>query len=297
MNTVRFVPDGNAFYEFTMDWRVPIVSSLLYAVLVSYFSRRNTLAGPPPVSSRAAKGKGAGLKQNEPWTLFRSAVVVHNIVLMVFSAYVFWAVTPLLLASFRYRPLMESFCDVGGWAYRHGVGYWTWIFYLSKYYELLDTAILLAKGRPSNFLQTYHHAGAIIGMWMLCMSRAFGAWVFVVLNSFIHTWMYLYYTLTCFGYQPSWKRLMTYMQLTQFFVGLPTACSYVFIPKCIGEKCHSKDVLGKLVGGSGYWSQFLALAFNFSYVAYLVVLFLDFARRSYWSSHSAKQSSATKKSN
>ncbi|PJF17127.1 Elongation of fatty acids protein [Paramicrosporidium saccamoebae] len=272
-----YIPEDLALYNWSLDWRVPFSASLIYAIVVTYFSRRNirrAAANPAPATKTTKK---------QEWTLFRVAVVAHNILLTVFSGYTFYSVFPLLLASFRFRPCYDSFCDVGGWAYRHGLGFWTWIFYMSKYYELIDTAILLAKGRPSSFLQTYHHAGAIIAMWMLSSTRAFGAWVFVCFNSFIHTFMYFYYTLTCFGYQPKWKRLMTYMQLTQFFVGLPLAVSYLLVPGCVPIQAHPKDNLAHVLGINGYWSHVVSLAFSFSYVFYLIILFLDFARRTYFS--------------
>jgi hypothetical protein len=36
-----------------------------------------------------------------------------------------------------------------------------YLFYLSKYYEVIDTAILLFKGKKAKTLQVYHHAGAV----------------------------------------------------------------------------------------------------------------------------------------
>lgn len=284
-----YIPEDSAIYYWSMDWRVPLSTSLIYALVVAYASRRNSRRAAIPTSSsstsRNDKLMTDSTKSNSQtrldWNLFRISVVAHNLLLMAFSAFTFYQVTPLLLASFRYRPFFDAFCDVGGWVYRHGLGFWTWMFYISKYYELLDTAILLAKGKPSSFLQTFHHAGAIISMWMLTSTRAFGAWVFVVFNSFIHTIMYFYYTLTCLGYQPTWKRLMTYMQLTQFFVGLPLAVAYAFVPKCIPLTPHPKDALARILGMNGYWSKVIALALTFTYVAYLIVLFLDFARRTY----------------
>lgn len=271
------IPEDLALYNWSLDWRVPVCSSLLYAVVVTYFSRRNVrlakAAGAAPAGSAA---------RADPWTLFRVLVLAHNILLTVFSAFVFFSVFPLLLASLRFRSFYDSFCDVGGWAYRHGLGFWTWVFYMSKYYELLDTAILLAKGRPSSFLQTFHHAGSIISMWSLASTRAFGAWVFVGFNSFIHTLMYFYYTLTCFGFHPSWKPLMTFLQIAQFVIGLPIAIVYVLVPGCMSSVVHPKNTLAHLLGTDGYWSNVIALAFTAVYVLYLIVLFVNFARRTYF---------------
>jgi hypothetical protein len=35
------------------------------------------------------------------------------------------------------------------------------IFYISKYYEFLDTWVLVMKGKAPSFLQIYHHVGCI----------------------------------------------------------------------------------------------------------------------------------------
>ena len=67
---------------------------------------------------------------------------------------------------------------------------------------MIDSFILLAKGKESSFLQTFHHSGSVLIMWMLTASQVNVGWMFVLFNSFIHTVMYFYYTLTCFGLRP-----------------------------------------------------------------------------------------------
>lgn len=53
------------------------------------------------------------------------------------------------------------------------------------------------------------------------MTKCTGAGVVIlVLNSFIHTIMYTYYTLSTFGYQSPLKHYLTQAQLLQFFVGV-----------------------------------------------------------------------------
>jgi hypothetical protein len=83
---------------------------------------------------------------------------------------------------------LPSFTQTGR-IWNEGLNYYGWIFYLSKFYEVLDTFIILAKGKPSSTLQTYHHAGAMICMWAGMRYMAIPIWVFVVYNSFIHTLM------------------------------------------------------------------------------------------------------------
>jgi len=45
--------------------------------------------------------------------------------------------------------------------------FYSYIYYLSKYYELLDTILQLLKGRapPHFFLHVYHHAAALLMAW------------------------------------------------------------------------------------------------------------------------------------
>ena len=78
--------------------------------------------------------------------------------------------------------------DVGR-MWNEGLAFYGWLFYVSKYYEIIDTLIILAKGRKSSFLQTYHHAGAILSMWSGIRYMSPPIWVFVLANSGLHTVM------------------------------------------------------------------------------------------------------------
>lgn len=78
--------------------------------------------------------------------------------------------------------------DVGR-LWNRGLAYFGWIFYLSKFYEVLDTVIILAKGKKSSTLQTYHHAGAMMCMWAGIRYMASPIWVFALINSGIHALM------------------------------------------------------------------------------------------------------------
>ena len=78
--------------------------------------------------------------------------------------------------------------DVGR-MWNEGLAFYGWLFYLSKFYEVIDTAIILAKGRKSSFLQTYHHAGAMLCMWAGIRYMSAPIWMFVLVNSGIHAIM------------------------------------------------------------------------------------------------------------
>lgn len=78
--------------------------------------------------------------------------------------------------------------DVGR-LWNKGLAFFGWLFYLSKFYEVLDTAIILAKGKRSSTLQTYHHAGAMMCMWAGIRFMAAPIWIFALFNSVIHAMM------------------------------------------------------------------------------------------------------------
>lgn len=63
------------------------------------------------------------------------------------------------------------------------------LFYLSKFYEVVDTLIILVKGRKSSTLQTYHHAGVILCGWSVITFESPVGLVGVVLNAAVHTLM------------------------------------------------------------------------------------------------------------
>ncbi|KAL2220554.1 putative fatty acid elongase [Thermoascus aurantiacus ATCC 26904] len=118
-----------------------------------------------------------------------------------------------------------------GRLWNQGLAYYGWIFYLSKFYEVLDTAIILAKGKKSSTLQTYHHAGAMMCMWAGIRYVASPIWIFALVNSGIHALMYTYYALTAISVRVPTvvKRTLTTMQITQFVIGTALAAIHLFV--------------------------------------------------------------------
>lgn len=118
-----------------------------------------------------------------------------------------------------------------GRLWNEGLAFWGWIFYVSKFYEVVDTLIILAKGKRSATLQTYHHAGAMLCMWAGIRYMSPPIWMFVFVNSFIHALMYTYFTLTALGYKvpASIKRSLTSLQITQFVWGASYAAIHLFV--------------------------------------------------------------------
>ncbi|KAI1633764.1 GNS1/SUR4 family-domain-containing protein [Biscogniauxia mediterranea] len=119
----------------------------------------------------------------------------------------------------------------GGRMWNEGLAFYGWIFYLSKFYEVLDTLIILAKGKLSSTLQTYHHAGAMMAMWAGMRYMSTPIWIFVFFNSAIHALMYTYYTVTAFNIRvPTFiKRTLTSLQISQFVIGASCAIVHSFV--------------------------------------------------------------------
>ncbi|KAL6720479.1 hypothetical protein ACLMJK_002402 [Lecanora helva] len=120
--------------------------------------------------------------------------------------------------------------DVGR-IWNEGLAFYGWLFYMSKFYEVLDTAIILAKGKRSGGLQTYHHAGAMLCMWAGIRFMSPPIWMFVFINSGLHTLMYTYYTLAALTIQvpKSMKKLLTRLQIAQIVIGCTYALAHLFV--------------------------------------------------------------------
>ncbi|KAJ3003978.1 hypothetical protein HKX48_001474 [Thoreauomyces humboldtii] len=242
-----------------IDWHFPVSVAALYFVTVKTLSAAQTVPSKPVASHWT----------NAAW--FKALVVLHNVFLAVFSGITFVGMAKGLYGSSIGRGAHEAFCDRDDKLWNASLGYYAWLFYLSKYYEFVDTAIILLKGRKPSLLQSYHHAGAVLCMWLCVRSAATGTWIFVLFNSFIHTLMYTYYTLTTLGVSPHppLKRALTQMQIAQFLIGGAVCASYPMVPGCLKRNPVTTN------------HETAAYAFVLAYLVPLVYLFVDFARRVY----------------
>jgi len=115
--------------------------------------------------------------------------IIHNSILHIFSSYVFCN----LLLTIYYNGI------IAGRQYYFQIDYVdriVFLFYLSKYYEYIDTCLIYAKQKEPIFLQKFHHLGAVF-IWHLGYVYKFDGIMFAsILNSGVHSFMYLYYLLT-----------------------------------------------------------------------------------------------------
>ena len=196
-------PD-NHFYDLFMHPAVPFGAVILYLLLSSIIFK-----GIKNAFNLAPKGP-----------VIQTITICHSAALALYSGWTAYHGWRIFGAHFNQHGLIATLCDADGelWAQ---LGWWITHFYISKYYEFIDTWIVLLKGRDPIFLQVYHHAGVVLVMWGFVVTKCVaGGAVILVLNSFIHTIMYTYYIFAAFGYSSPLKHYLTQAQLTQFFLGV-----------------------------------------------------------------------------
>ncbi|KAJ2824516.1 hypothetical protein IWW50_003294, partial [Coemansia erecta] len=208
------VPLGQ-WYPFFMQWQVPVFTSVAYVFLSFYFNGR---------LGKTSRDKSQGAATNPQakkarFTPMNMVVLFHNAVLAVYSAWAFWGVFPAFVYKIATQGLHAGLCDIDGSLWNTVLFKHMYLFYLSKYYELFDTVIILLKGRPASLLQVYHHAGVILvmyaGNYLSAASTIFIVWE----NAGVHTIMYTYYALTVLGISPPGKQYLTTLQIIQFVFG------------------------------------------------------------------------------
>ena len=114
------------------------------------------------------------------------------------------------------------FCEKPGVVATGPLYFWSYIYYLSKYYELFDTVLQLLKGRapPHFFLHVYHHSMVLFMAWSWCEYCQTLQWGGLVFNTAVHVIMYYYYFRCVLKLPTPWKRFVTQFQIIQFGVSL-----------------------------------------------------------------------------
>jgi len=150
----------------------------------------------------------------------------------------------------------------------------SYINYLLKYYELLDTLFLVIKKKELQFLHVYHHALTL----MLCQIQMKGhtsiQWIPITINLFVHVLMYFYYALSTLGMDVWWKKYLTTLQIVQFIIDI------IF---CWGATLLVHNPIHPV---SCYGSDFAAL-FGSTLLSSYLLLFLDFFFKRYDTSKTA----------
>jgi len=243
----------NRFFSFFVPPLVPIVAVTLYWFLsdLIFEGLRDTF-----------KIERKGFFMNTVTNMHSGALAIYS----MWTCYNIWAIA---FPYIRTHGFYNGLTDESGELWRL-TSFWVTHFYISKYYEFIDTWVVLLKGRKPLFLQTYHHAGVILCMWgfIITDNTPCGV-VLTCLNSGIHSIMYSYYVLTSLGINPPFKSYLTMAQMVQFIVGVSST-----IPFYVYVKSPARN---------------LVMGVLHLYTVILLYLFYQFYKKSYSNKKTAKK--------
>lgn len=208
-------------FEGALSYKVPLIISSVYAVTVTYFNWYNRQHGNKAWRIAKTRPFFAFVIFHNVFLAVYSAVTCFAMVRALKSAFPHYTDPNAVVGTVdalckihgprglgdavTYHPDTNTWgsknanvlvgprglpdtTDVGR-IWNEGLAFWGWWFYLSKFYEVFDTAIILAKGKRSTTLQKYHHAGAMLSMWAGMRFMSPPIWMFVLVNSGIHAMM------------------------------------------------------------------------------------------------------------
>lgn len=151
-------------------------------------------------------------------------LALHNSILCVLSLIMCVGLITHSYARIQNEGLAWLWCETGG------SNVWLDVYYYSKYYELLDTALAFAcRSGPAQFkLHVWHHSYVLVMAYGYTQQQTL-ATIGAMFNTFVHIWMYYYYARTALLYTVQWKVWITRLQILQFVASL------LFVAKAVYE--------------------------------------------------------------
>lgn len=235
-----------------------MASSYLFtiAILSAYVSRKRPAFAQTPAFSKIA--------------------AMHNIILSLASLFMNMQVS---LAMYSHSPSTETICIPRSTRLPSELSYPLYIFLLSKPYELIDTVILVLRGRPLTLLHVWHHTSVMFEVWAWLeydfSLGLYGMWF----NTFVHIFMYAYYAACLLGVKVKGKIIITMTQIIQFATSLLLIIPFAWLHYSTTEGCMGLPAL------------YISAAINASYL----VLFVLFFRSTYRKGGTRKSKSKSKK--
>ena len=148
---------------------------------------------------------------------------------------------------------------------RGPLGFWSVLFVLSKYAELIDTLFLVLRKKPVPFLHWFHHFTVLLISIGTIMVFGPTGIVMIGMNFFVHSIMYSYYAIAAITRPPKWGQLVTVLQIAQMVIGLAMTGGIAYgaltVPNC--------DVnMGNALGIAFIYSSYLFLFLRFYWHRY-----------------------------
>lgn len=194
-------------------------------------------------------------KVKRPYVL-KIPTLIHNLFLCILSLVMLICVLINVYDIGMRKGFFYTYCDdphhpLG--TMRSGpIPFWCWVFYVSKFYEMLDTVLLVLKKKPLMLVHVYHHFIVPFLMWAMQESLTTSHWILLAENCIVHTFMYYYFFMHTLGYEMWWKKYLTQLQIIQFFFGMMCTWAPFFAVKVFRTWECSGEVwavaFGQLVG-------------------------------------------------
>lgn len=136
--------------------------------------------------------------------LVKKVSSVNNMIMCLYSLYAFVGMALVLAANWADDgfPVWKAVCDTEKTMSR-GLDFWMYHFYLSKFWEWIDTWILILKGKPvwppenaQFFLHVSHHCITASVFWVSWRQELPMGYLGPLTNAFVHIPMYGYYCLS-----------------------------------------------------------------------------------------------------
>jgi fatty acid elongase 3 len=208
-------------------------------------------------------GLKAFMKNREPMKL-KGLTALHNLFLCVISLGMCISGVIGAIQLVQQDDITALFCNRDRSSAK-GIMYWSlYMYYLSKFPELIDTVILVLKKKRVIFLHWYHHSIVILLTWTWMDGKlSFGIFG-LFLNTLVHVFMYWYYFAACLGWNVWYKKYITTGQIVQFCTLFVISSFYPSISEkkqCAGNETYYFSVF---INGT-----FLVLFINFYLKTYL----------------------------
>ena len=195
--------------------------------------------------------------------VFTAIAFAHNALLCIGSLWMHILVYRAVISVSRSNSFSETICNPRDAPLPPIVSQTFVVFYLSKFYELLDSVILALRSRRLTLLHVWHHSSVIFEVFAWRHFRfslgLYGMWF----NTLVHIVMYAYYACTLYKIPFPFKKYITTTQICQFITGFASTIPWLY--------------LHRTTGCAGLNALLIAALINGSYL----FLFIQFYRRTY----------------
>jgi len=196
---------------------------------------------------------------------------IHNLFLCLLSAAMMTGMIVHLTPFVKHFGWFHVFCDANGPPHPElnmnygGMCFWCYVFYVSKFYEMVDTILLVMKKRPLTLVHVYHHFIVPYLFWTFMNTETTGHWMLAFNNSLVHVFMYYYYMMTTLGYSVWWKKYLTQLQIVQFFVDMFVTWPHLLFMRAL----QLWDCKGST------WSVYMGQYIGVSFIVLFTLFYMD----------------------